>query len=210
MPKLAEITKKHDIKWSDIEEMSGAGFSDIEPGLYELVITDCEAHEKDEYFQISWDVASGEFKGNYGNSQYPPTTRIYWKEKAVGFLKHRLHVLADWNPGFKSTVAFETDKWDEFKGKKFGAVVRRRLYTAGPNSNNPGADRISMEIAQWLSPEDFKAKNFNQSLLKDNDQRDTDAIARNQQSSKPSLGNVVEVPDTYGQETEIADDDIPF
>lgn len=209
MPKLSDIAGEMK-KWSDIDEMSGAGFTDIEPGLYELIITDCEPHEGEEYFQISWDVASGEFKGNYGSSQYPPTTRIYWKQKALGFLKHRLHVLADWNPGFKPTVAFETDRWDEFKGKRFGAVVRRRLYTAGPNSNNPGADRTSMEIATWLNPEDFKAKNFNQNLLKDNDQRDADAVERNRQKSKPSLNDVVEVSDTYGQEVEIADEDIPF
>lgn len=209
MPKLSDIAGEMK-KWSDIDEMSGAGFSDIEPGTYELVITDCEAHDEDEYFQISWDVASGECKGNYGSSQYPPTTRIYWKQKALGFLKHRLHVLADWNPGFKSTVAFETDRWDEFKGKRFGAVVRRRLYTAGPNSNDPGADRTSMEIATWLNPEDFKAGNFSQSLLKDNDQRDADAAHRDRQGSKPSLNDVVEVSGTYGQEVEIADDDIPF
>jgi hypothetical protein len=191
------------MKWAEIDEMSGGGFSDIEPGMYELVITDCVANEKDEYFEISWDVASGDSKGNYESSQYPPTARIYWREKALGFLKHRLHVLADWNPGFKSTVAFETDQWSDFKGKRFGAVVRRRLYTAGPRSKNPGADRTSMEIAQWLNPEDFKAKNFNPNLLNDNDQREKPTA---QQTAMPTVATVTE---TYAAD-DMYDEDIPF
>ena len=202
MPKLKK-------KWNEIEESTG-GFSDIEPGAYVLTVTGMDPHEPQEYVRLYWDVADGPHKGAYSQSQYPPSDVLSWKESAYGMLKHKLHALAEANTGFQPTVAFESDDWNQFRGKRFYAVVRRRLYTAGPNSNNPGADRISMEIAQWLNPEDFKAKNFNQSLLKDNDQRDTDAIARNQQSSKPNLGNVVEVPDTYGQEIEIADDDIPF
>lgn len=215
MPKLAAITKKH-MKWSEIDEMDGAGFSDIEPGLYELVITGCTPNNKEEYFEITWDVASGERKGNYASSQYPPSTRIYWREKALGFLKHRLHVLADWNPGFKSTVAFETDDWDQFVGKHFGAVVRRRLYTAGPNSNNPGADRQQMEIAQWLNPDDFKAGSFRESLLADNDQRDKDSVTSApmvvQTATKVGGSGAVNVPSTYQQDTidDFADEDIPF
>jgi len=216
MPKLAAITKKHDIKWNDIDEMDGAGFSDIEPGLYELVITGCVPHESDDYFEITWDVASGERKGNYASSQYPPSTRIYWREKALGFLKHRLHVLADWNNGFKSTVAFETDDWDQFIGKHFGAVVRRRLYTAGPNSKNPGADRQQMEIAAWLSPDDFKAGDFKESLLADNDQRErNDAAVMPASSSVASVANgtgATSVPATYqqGATVDLDDEDIPF
>lgn len=164
MPKLNTL-------WKDIDEASGGGFSDIEPGAYVLTITACEGHPNDEYFEITWDVAEGTRKGAYAASQYPPTTRIYWREKALGFLKHRLHVLADWNQGFQPTVAFDNDQWGQFVGKRFGAVVRKRLYTAGPNSKNPGADRYAMEVAAWLSPEDFRAGKFNADLLKDNDQR---------------------------------------
>ena len=201
MPKLNTL-------WKNIEEMSGGGFSDIEPGAYELVITGCTPHESEQYFEIAWDVAAGERKGAYANSQYPPTTRIYWREKALGFLKHRLHVLADWNPGFKSTVAFETDQWGQFVGKRFAAVVRRRLYTAGPNSKNPGADRYSMELAAWLNPDDYKAGNFNHDLLADNDQRNR--VAQAQQSAQPTQQ---QVPSTFQQpatETDIYDEDVPF
>lgn len=207
MPKLSTL-------WKDIEENAGGGFSDIEPGMYELVVTECTAHpdnkgyngEPKPYFELAWDVASGERKGIYATSQYPPTTRLYWSDKALGFLKHRLHVLADWNPGFKSTVAFETDQWSQFVGKHFGAVVRKRLFTAGPNSKNPGADRYSMEVAAWLSPDDFKAQNFNRSLLEDNDQRS------NKDSQPAAQQDAASVPDTFdsGTSADVYDEDIPF
>ena len=191
--------------WKDIKEMKGGGFSDIEPGLYELVVTRCEPHENEQYFEIAWDVASGDRKGAYERNQYPPTTRIYWTERSLGFLKHRLHVLADWNHGFKSTVAFENDQWREFVGKHFGAVVRKRLYTAGPNSKNPGVDRHQMEIAAWLSPEDFEAKNFNMSLLDDNDMRESKGASQQQQ-----VDEIQHVPQDFGEKPDVYDEDIPF
>lgn len=206
MPKLGDITKKF-AKWSDINEMEEGSFGDIEPGLYVLEITSCEGHDKDEYFSIEWDVAEGEFKGNYAKSQYPPSTRIYWREKSLGFLKHRLHVLADWNDKFKASTAFETDQWGKFVGKKFGAVVRRRLYTAGPNSKQPGADRVQMEIAAWLSPDDFKAGNYKEALLADNDMRDKSQTA---QQLPQQASNAVAVPDSYSDTEDVYDEDIPF
>jgi len=196
MPKLSK-------PWKDIEEMSG-GFSDVEPGAYVLVITKCEAHPDEEYFEIAWDVAEGERKGAYANSQYPPTTRIYWREKAMGFLKHRLHVIADWNEGFRSTVAFETDQWQQFVGKRFGAVVRQRLYTAGPNSKQPGADRHSLEVALWLDPEDFRAGKFDPKLLEPNDQRTNKGAQAPQEHV---------VPPAYAQQqasVAVYDEDVPF
>lgn len=213
MPKLGDITKRF-TKWSEISEMEEGAFGDIEPGLYTLVITACEASYKDEYFTIEWDVADGECKGNYSKSQYPPSTRVYWKGNALGFLKHKLHALADWNPGFKPTVAFETDQWEDFVGKRFGAVVRRKLWTAGPNSNKPGADRKGVEISAWLLKEDYEAGNVNESLLADNDMRDTSGgatvstgfAAQPQQQSQAAVA----VPDSYGGTEDVYDEDVPF
>jgi hypothetical protein len=142
---------------------------------------------------IELDVAEGERKGAYAQSQYPPSDVLSWKDAALGMLKHKLHVLADHNPGFQSSIAFDNDDWQAFVGKRFGAVVRRRLYTAGPNSKSPGADRHQMEIAAYLSPDDLAANKFNRNLLEDRDQRDPQAKAAQAPAS-----------------TEIADEDIPF
>lgn len=212
MPKLRK-------SWKDIEETSGGGFADIEPGAYVLKVTACQADEfekemkraggdfnevpdKAKYFTITWDVAEGPSKDAYANSQYPPTMRVYFTEKSERFLKFRLHMFARWNDGFQPTVAFDNDQWGLFVGKRFGAVVRRRLYTAGPNSKTPGADRTSMEIAAWLHPEAYESGDFSERLLADRDQRDKGASQQPQTPITPPA-------QTMGI-TDIYDEDVPF
>ena len=193
MPKLRKA-------WKSIEESTGA-FADIEPGAYALVITKVEPHESQEYARVFWDVADGPSKGAYSQSQWPPSDVLSWKESALGMLKHKMHVLADWNEGFQPTVAFDNDQWQQFVGKRFGAVVRRRLYTAGPNSKTPGADRTSMEVAAWLSPDDFHAGKFSERLLADRDQRDKTAA-----QPQPTL---VQAP-TATDALDLYAEDVPF
>ena len=194
MPKLKK-------SWRDIEETSG-GFADIEPGAYVLTITKAEPHEGDEYVRLFWDVADGPAKGTYAKSSFPPSDIISWKDSALGMLKHKLHVLADWNTGFQPTVAFDNDQWQLFVGKRMGAVVRRRLYTAGPKSKNPGADRVQMEIATWLHPDEYQGNTWSESLLKDRDQRDKGA-APQQQAALPTPPSMSAAADLY-------DEDVPF
>lgn len=195
MPKLRKA-------WKDIEETSGGGFADIEPGAYVLVITKVEPHEGQEYARVYWDVADGPHKGNYAQSQYPPSDVLSWKEAAQGMLKHKLHRLADWNGGFQPTVAFDNDQWGQFEGKRFGAVVRRRLYTAGPNSKNPGADRTAIEVAAWLAPDEYEGGTWSQSLLRDRDQRDRDVARASVEHSMPTP--------PMEAVTAVYDEDIPF
>ncbi len=188
-------------RWTDIQESTGQ-FADIEPGLYKLKVTKAESFDRQQFVKLSWDVAEGPSAGAYSQSQYPPSDVLSWKESALGMLKHKLHMLSDCNGGWKSTVAFDNDQWGEFVNKVFYAVVRRRLYTAGPNSKNPGADRTQMEVAAWLTPEDFAAGKFNPNLLNDRDTRDK------QQSQQP----VQQVPANFEQQTVdgVYDEDIPF
>lgn len=192
MPKLKK-------KWNEIEESTGA-FSDIEPGAYKLVITKVEPNEGMEYARIYWDVAEGPSKGAYAQSQFPPSDVLSWKDTALGMLKHKLHVLAESNAGFQPTVAFDSDDWQAFVGKSFGAVVRKRLYTAGPRSKNPGADRESVEVAAWLMPDDLAAGKFSENLLKP---RDTREKQPQQAASVPDTYQPATTPDLYGE-------DIPF
>ena len=192
MPKLKK-------KWNEIEESTG-GFSDIEPGAYVLTVTGMEPHESQEYVRLYWDVADGPHKGAYAQSQYPPSDVLSWKESAYGMLKHKLHALAEANTGFQPTVAFESDDWNQFRGKRFYAVVRRRLYTAGPNSKTPGSDRTTIEIARWLNPDEYESGSWPKSLLEDRDQRD-----RSSQQAQ-----VAQVPTGFGQVTGVYDEDVPF
>lgn len=195
MPRLSEA-------WNSIQESTGT-FSDIEPGGYTLVITKVEPVERQQYARFYWDVAEGEHKGAYAQSQWPPSDIVSWKDSVLGILKHKMHVLADSNPSFQPTVAFDNDDWQAFVGKKFGAVVRKRLYTAGPNSKNPGADREAVEIAAWLTPEQVANHDYSDSLLRPRDQREQHPI-----TAGPS---VTPVPQTFQPAPQdVYSEDVPF
>ena len=195
MPRLSEA-------WNSIQESTGT-FSDIEPGGYTLVITKVEPVERQQYARFYWDVAEGERKGAYSQSQWPPSDIVSWKDSVLGILKHKMHVLADSNPNFQPTVAFDNDDWQAFVGKKFGAVVRKRLYTAGPNSKNPGADREAVEIAAWLTPEQVANHDYSDALLKPRDQRE--------QHPMGAAPSVAPVPQAFGTAPQgVYDEDVPF
>ncbi len=202
-----------------VQESAGSGSFDIEPGAYKLVITKAEPMHNQEYVRIYWDVAEGERKGTYENSQYPPTDVLSWKEAALGMLKGKLHRLQECNPqrlhaqlaadgSFAGVPEFAqaVDARGEFGflvGCRFGAVVRRRLYTAGPNSKNPGADRTAIEVARYLSPQEFADHDWPDSLLADRDQRDKSAQAPQEHV----------VPPAYAQQQAsvlVYDEDVPF
>ena len=202
-----------------VQESAG-GFADIEPGAYKLVITKAEPVESKQYVRLYWDVADGPSKGAYAKSQWPPSDVLSWKDSALGMLKHKLHVLAQCNPrtlnavtdkdgNFLTLQEFTDDNWAAFRGKYLAAVVRRRLYTAGPNSKTPGKDKTAIEIAAWLSPEEFKSGDWPKTLLEDHDQRDSDSQP---QGVVGGGQTVASVPADYGQPQEVSlyDEDIPF
>lgn len=204
MPRLADTLR-------NTNESAGGSY-DIEPGAYVLVITKVEPVPNRSFVRLYWDVLVGERKGAYASSQWPPSDVLSWKDSAIGMYKHKLHVLADANPNrlhaikdangsFLSIQEAEEDRWEALVGCRFGAVVRRRLYTAGPNSKNPGADRHAMEVAAFIGIEQVDSGDFNKSLLADRDQRE----------AKPAQ-QTAHVPDTYDAtpSVDVYDEDIPF
>lgn len=139
------------INLSNVEENDMGGFEHIEPGGYVLVIRTAEHVPDKQYVRFVWDVAEGPCKGAYAKSSWPPADIASYKEKALPLLKHKLHVLADCNPGFDAEGAFQRDDWTAFTGKVFGAVVRKRLYTR--NDGTPGE---GIEIGAWKRVDEIR------------------------------------------------------
>lgn len=214
MPKLFDSL-------AGVQESTG-GFADIEPGAYKLVITKVEPHEAQQYARLFWDVADGPRKGAYANAGFPPSDVLSWKDTAYGMLKgklhrihqcnpRRLHALTDAEGRFASLQEFEDDDWQAFVGCRFGAVVRRRLYTAGPNSKSPGADRVQMEVARYLTPEEFRDGDWPESLLEDRDQRDKAQAQPGAGGGQVAGGRQApQVPQGFGEVTGVYDEDVPF
>lgn len=197
------------IDLSNVFENTGT-FADIKPGAYTLVITKVEPHPEDEFVRLYWDVAEGTCKGAYAQSQYPPYEVLSWKQGALGYTKHKLHVIADSNGATQQQVeqAFQMDDWKRFVGKKFGAIVRRRIYTAGKNSKTPGADKYAIEVSAWLTPAEIAEDKWSKSLLNDRDQRDKSQTAQTEPQTQ-----VATAPADFAVDSANADlyaEDIPF
>lgn len=197
------------IDLSNVFENTGT-FADIKPGAYTLVITKVEPHPEDEFVRLYWDVAEGPCKGAYAQSQYPPYEVLSWKQGALGYTKHKLHVIADSNGATQQQVeqAFQMDDWKRFVGKKFGAIVRRRIYTAGKNSKTPGADKYAIEVSAWLTPAEIAEDKWSKSLLNDRDQRD-----KSQTAQTAPQEQVAKAPADFAVDsanTDLYAEDIPF
>lgn len=128
---------------------------DIEPGGYVLFVTGVKPNYEKEYAFFEWDVAEGPDGLFYADANFPPRDVMSWKERALPMLKHKLNVLAEANPGFDAEGAFYRDDWDAFRGKQFGAVIRKRYYTKGD-----GTDGEGIEVGRWLSPDEVRAGSF--------------------------------------------------
>ena len=138
-------------------------------------MTRVEVPEGRDYAFFEWDVAEGPDAMHYANANFPPRDVVSWKERALPMLKHKLHVLADSNPGFDAEGAFYRDQWEQFSGKQFGAVIRKRLYTYN------GQDREGVEVGRWITPDEVRAGQW-----KPMEPRDT-RTAKPAQPAKPAM-----------------------
>lgn len=147
----------------------GGGIEQMEPGVYELVITAVRTEwdtknghtngADKECVKLVYDVASGPFEGRYAEAYFmgwdnrPDPEKDYahccylsWKN--LGYLKHRMNVLAACNPGFEPLAAFEADRWDRFVGRKFWCVMDGEV-----SLNDRGYDRWRLDVGEWITGE---------------------------------------------------------
>lgn len=183
------------IDLSNVEESTGE-FERLVPGAYVLTITDVEqAKNGGDYALVVWDVAEGAHAGIYKGSEWPPKDVMSWSERALGILKHKLHVLADDNPGFDAEKAFQGDDWKAFEGKKFGAVLRNRLYTRNNGSTGEG-----IEIARWVRTTEVPE-------LQKQFEENPDALPKPRDTRKKTAPAPAPVTSATA---EVYDEDIPF
>lgn len=180
------------INWGAVEESAGGeGFRMPEPGGYVCRITRVEHVADRQYCRVYWDVAEGDCAGCFADSQWPPSDVMSYKPNALPMTKHKLHVLADDNPGFRPSVAWDNDDWAAFEGKAFGAVLRKRLYT-----RRDGTDGEGVEIGAWKRADEIRSGQWRP--MAPRDQRTT-------QAQRPPMA-----PTYDAKAADVYDEDIPF
>ena len=193
------------VNLSSVGESTGE-FKQLENGGYVVTITAVRSDPANQRIFIDLDIAEGPCAGFYRHSQYPLDDVMSYKETALGMLKHKLHVLADANPGrlhayadnkgkFAGISEFDNDQFDAFVGCVFGAVVRTRLYT-----NGRGEDRSAPEVGAWKSPDDIRAGKWTQ--MEPRDTR-TGAKAKPAPAAPTKAAYDSSAADVY-------DEDVPF
>ena len=185
------------INWGSVEEKRGGGVTNPPSGAYKCVITSATTQRSKEkkvlQLALVWDIADGEYADAFENAP----ASIGWKHgdnlnlegKGLGITKHKLHALADANPGFKPTASIDADRWEDFEGKTCYLLVQAEITTY------QGRDSYRYYVRDWLSPEEFRAGDFK--VPGDIDKRDATA------SQTPVAAPPAPAAD-------FADEDIPF
>lgn len=110
-------------------EVSAASFGPrLEPGAYEIVITDVEDNASWEVLKIVYDVASGEKQGIFSSmgpdDNWKHQLSQSYSDKAEAFFKSFLEAVEKSNPGFSIAEWQRTSDEREFIGKRVGVLLR--------------------------------------------------------------------------------------
>ena len=124
------------ISWNDVTESRGGGVSTLPSGAYKCQITKAEfvtTKKGAAALVVVWDVAEGEHKGHFSEAffegkDFRHNDYLMLEGKALGMTKHKLHALADANPGFKPTAAIDQDQAQPFVGKTLPAPTGAQVH----------------------------------------------------------------------------------
>lgn len=151
------------IDWSNVEESEGsAGSRDLPAGGYVCQITKAEFTKTkagQDALVLVYDIAEGQFKGHFGaefyaNKDFRHRDYLMLEGRALGMTKHKLHMLADSNPGFDPTAAINADQAGAFVGKLAGLVIGQELYTYN------GRDYARNDVVAWKSVDAIRKGDF--------------------------------------------------
>lgn len=137
--------------WNLVEE--AGSFVKLPVGGYVCTITAVKDNPRDEFVEITYDIAEGQYKGHYAAEEaWRHTFRKYYGGKAAGFFRAFLNRLEESNRG-RFTVSDWTINCDErdFVGLELGCLIQERYYT-----NTQGEDKTALEVAEVVAAQDVR------------------------------------------------------
>ena len=150
------------IDWNSVDESRGGVIQTLPSGAYKCEITSAQfvtTKKGKQALVVLWDVADGPHKGFfaddfYANKDFRNNDYLMLEGRALGVTKHKLHALADANPGFRPTDAISRDDARSFVGKTCYLLLQERKYTYN------GSDKSEVNVVGWLSPDEYRAGDF--------------------------------------------------
>ena len=128
----------------------------------------------EERVKLVYDIAEGDLAGEYSREFYMDGDRpaankcwMHWCDyqwSHLGKLKNFNEVLAACNPGFDPMAALTADRWEMFRGRRFGAVLNGTVKT-----NDNGYDDWTCRCsAQIITVQDVHDGNYKEPRITDN------------------------------------------
>lgn len=143
------------INLTNVEAMSG-DFERLPVGGYVCVIQSAKDYPDDEFVEIVYEVAEGQYANFFkDDDDWTHTTRKYYKGKAAGMFKGFIETLAKDNPNFDASKVINGESVDGLKGCKFGALIQERYYT---NAN--GEDKTALDVAKTIDCQKIRDGKF--------------------------------------------------
>lgn len=143
------------INFGEVQESAGGVGGDAPNGTYVMECTGFDYDGASMFATMTWDIAEGEHAGQYADRpDFAHQERLYFDDRALGYLKRKLRVITDSNEKFDAMIAFNcaidpTDPNHDraiqaFVGKRFGASLRKYHWP-----KQGGRDGSVMEVGAW-------------------------------------------------------------
>lgn len=174
------------INLTNVEAKSG-DFERLPVGGYVCVIKSAKDYPTDEFVEIVYDVAEGQYANFYkDDDDWIHTTRKYYKGGAAGMFKGFIETLAKDNPNFDASKVINGESVDGMKGCKFGALIQECYYT-----NRDGEDKTALDVAKTIECAKIRDGKFTLPAPKDmRKNQDTPAVTTEAVTVDYNVGDV--------------------
>lgn len=123
------------LNFNSIQEAVEGEFKRLPAGNYVCHVTAAEDFAGREYVKLLIDICDGPSAGYFSDDFYKDKPwahgiTLSYKDTALNFLKGRLHVISDCNPGFDAEAAWNggDNGLHQFIGKRFGVCFNEEEY----------------------------------------------------------------------------------
>lgn len=123
--------------WTEVNAAVPGGGMRLPAGGYVIKIQSVNDNANQEYLEITYDIAEGEYAGHYADAEsWKHTFRRWYGEKSKSFFKQFLQALEESNANFDIAIWQKTANPFELEGLILGSIWQNEKYT-----NNKGEDK---------------------------------------------------------------------
>lgn len=142
--------------WTEVNAAVPGGGMRLPAGGYVIKIQSVNDNANQEYLEITYDIAEGEYAGHYADAEsWKHTFRRYYSDKAEAFFAQFLQALAASNANFDLAAWSKTGNPYELEGLILGSIWQNEKYT-----NTRGEDKERLTFFAAIPADKIRAGAF--------------------------------------------------